>query len=172
MVEIDLKGLRKNLTKINLLDASYQQCIDWAVSELLRGVEDLNVCLLASSNVNDKHEMDSYIRNILGDNFIISEVELQETAGELIINFGDKYFSNKITIIDIESIIYKLYLSLENNDWLVILSRNAEYATDIDYFKKPFENELKYIIELWSQYTIYTDFINNYHRRISNMNME
>jgi hypothetical protein len=96
MVEIDLKGLRKNLININLFDVSYQHCIDWAVSELLRGAEDLNVCLLASSNVNDKYEIDSYIRNILGDNFIISEAELQETAGELIINFGDKYFSMTI----------------------------------------------------------------------------
>jgi hypothetical protein len=172
MVEVDLEGLRKSLVNINLLDTSYQYCIDWAVSELLRSVEDLNVCLLASSNVKDKYEIESYIRNILGDNYLIREAELQESAGELIINLGDKYFSNEITIIDLERIIYKLYFSLENNDWLVILSRNTEYATDIDYFKKPFEKEFKYIIELWHQYPVYTDFMNNYNRRISNTNME
>jgi hypothetical protein len=172
MVEIDLKGLRKHLINMDLLNASYQHCIDWAVSELLRDVEDLNVCLLASSNVKDTYEIDSYIRNILGDNFIFSEAEFQETAGDIIINFGDKYFSKELTIIEIESIVYKLYLSLENNDWLEILSRNAEYATDIDCFKEPFEKELEYITSMWHEYPAYSDFINNYNRGISNMNME
>lgn len=115
MAEIDLNALRKNLININLLNDSYKHCIGWAVSELLRGVEDLDVCLLASSNENDKDEIRSYIRNILGDNFIISEAELQETAGLLIIDSGNKYFNNEITIIDIESIIPKFCINGPNN---------------------------------------------------------
>jgi hypothetical protein len=172
MAEINYRELKENLIKILLLGESYQLCIDWAVSELMRGVEDLNVCLLASSNLNNQIEINSYIHNILGEGFIFSESEIHETAGRLLVNLGENYFSNETTIVEIERIIDKLYLSLKNNDWLVILSRNAEYATDVDYFKVPFEKELRYIIELWRQYPNYDDFIKNYDRLISNSNME
>jgi len=49
--------------------------------------------------------------------------------------------------LKIENIIYKFYVSI-GSDWLIVLSRNAEYATDIDNFIKPFEKELKYISNL------------------------
>lgn len=40
--------------------SSYQLCIDWAVSELVRGVDDEDVCILASSNIDNMDEVLTY----------------------------------------------------------------------------------------------------------------
>lgn len=168
---IDINGLRNLILLNKLIGGTKKQYIDWAVSELLRDVDDIDVCLLASSNENNSDEINLYIRNILGENIEFSMEEIQETTGRIIAANGEKYFNKQLSIIEIEKIIYTLYTSVEYRDWLVVLSRNAEYATDIDYFLVPFENELKYIMELWKAYPKYQNFINNYDRDISNLNM-
>lgn len=168
---IDINGLRNLILLNRLIGGTNKQYIDWAVSELLRDVDDIDVCLLASSNENNSDEINLYIRNILGKNIEFSTEEIQETTGRIIVDSGKKYFNKELSIIQIERIIDTLYTTVDYTDWLVVLSRNAEYATDIDYFLVPFENEVKYIMELWETYPKYHDFINYYDRDISNLNM-
>lgn len=171
MIDIDVNGLRKIILKNKLFGGANQQYVDWAVSELLRGVDNIDVCLLASTVSNNNDEINLYIKNILGQNSGFSLSEIHEATGRIILDTGEKYYNHQISIIEIEKVIGKLYLSIEENDWLVILARNAEYATDIDYFTTHFENELKYIMSLWRDYPVYSDFIQNYDRNISNLNM-
>lgn len=168
---IDIEGLRNLILLNKLIGGTNKQYIDWAVSELLRDVDDIDVRLLASCKENDSNEINMYIRNILGKKIEFSIDEVQETTGKILVANGEKYFNKQLSVIEIEKTIYTLYTSVLDNTWLAVLSRNAEYVTDIDYFLVPFENELKYIMKLWETYPKYHDFINNYNREISNLNM-
>lgn len=171
MLSIDIEGLKYHLIRKKLFNSSYKTTIDWAISQLLNDVDDINVALIAGSNYKDEREIEAYIENILGKNNEFSDYEVEEIAGKIIVEKSKEYLNGCISILEIENIIYKFYLSIDS-DWLIVLSRNAEYATDIDYFVKPFEKELKYISRLWETYPTYNEFYIHYNRDISNMNLE
>src|SRR5476649_232293 len=111
---IYINGLRNLILLNKLIGCTNKQYVDWAVSELLRDVDDINVCLLASSNENNSDEINLYIKNILGKNIEFSIEEIQETTGRIIAANGEKYFNKQVSIIEIEKIICTLYTSIEN----------------------------------------------------------
>jgi len=49
-----------------------------------------------------------------------------------------------------------------------MLARNCEYATDMDFYEKPFEDEFLYISDLWSKAGTLNEFLDSYDRNISN----
>lgn len=171
MLSIDIKGLKYHLIRKKMFHSSYQTIIDWAISQLLKDIDDINVTLIAGLNYKDEKEIEICIENILGKDNELMDYEIEEVAGELIVEKSQEYFSKSISILDIEKIIYELFIFV-GSDWLIILLRNAEYARDVKSFVKPFEKELKYISNLWEKYPKYNEFYIHYNRAISNMNMD
>lgn len=168
---INLDELKKLKVKVDLLNQSYQVYIDWAINIMLNNNDNFYVCLLASANVNEKYEIEDYLIKLLGVNNSISDKSINEVAGSILVELRKLYLVKQLTIIDLERMISNIYIELDYPDWLVILSRNAEYATDIDYFIKPFENELNYITDLWEEYVSFDNFTANYSRERSNLNI-
>lgn len=168
MEKIHLKSLRKIMIESLLGVSTNQKYIDWAIEELLRGVEDENVCILASSNTNYPEEIKTYLQKIMENETKITQEELYESAGDMIVKVGQEYIDGHIDITVLENLFDKLYMNLGHPDWLVMLTRNCEYATDISCFMTPFIKELDYIKSLWSEFPRYEDFEKKYDRNISN----
>jgi len=143
-------------------------CVDWAV-ERLSGNEDAgdeDVILLASSV--DDSETEELSRKIVRRYLSPNAVNEELLAGRLLVRLYDQYKAGAISIITLEPIVDAMYRKLEYPDWLVMLSRNCEYATDAEPFVKPFEEEFHYVSDLWRQSMSTEDFESKYDRRISN----
>lgn len=168
MEKIDLQSLRKIMIENFLGISTYQKCIDWAIEQLLRGVEDENVCILASSNINNLEEIKTYLQKITENEPNITQEELYESSGAIIVKVGQEYLNGFIGLKTLENILDNVYINLGHPNWLVMLTRNCEYATDIEYFMEPFIKELNYIISLWSEFPKYEVFGKKYDRNISN----
>ena len=162
-----LTRLRKIYIEKQLLNQSNSVYIDWAISELLTGVEDGNICILASFNSDDDFEIEYYLDKLLADKPRIGIDESYEVIGEIIIKLSNQYSQKNITIPEIDRIINHIFILTDYVDWLVMLARNCEYATDIDVFLRPFEEELDYIADLWIDYNSYSEFSLKYNRKMS-----
>lgn len=71
------------------------------------------------------------------------------------------------TIASIDEKLTKLYRQLDYPNWLVMLTRNCEYATDVPTFIEPFEAVLSYIAGLWASAETRVEFEARYNRAIS-----
>jgi hypothetical protein len=149
-------------------DGQLKDCVDWAVERLVRDEDegDEEVILLASSS-ND-WEIDQLVYNILW-RYLGSDADNEEYwAGHLLVDLYDKYLAGNIGITELDKKILSLYNNLDYPDWMVMLSSNCEYATDVDAYLKPFKDEFKYITDLWRESKSLDDFTKKYDRRISN----
>jgi len=90
-------------------------------------------------------------------------------AGKFVVELHKKFYGKEIDIFELETILLKLYNKLGYPNWLVMLSRNCEYATDVTDFEQPFRDEFEYIVGLWGSCNSVTEFNTLYDRNISNM---
>jgi hypothetical protein len=150
-------------------DGQLKDCVDWAVERLVRDEDegDEEIIQLASSPLD--WEIDQLVHNILRK-YLGSDAENEEYwVGQLLIRLYDRYQSKSISIMELDPIFWSLLNNLwPSGHWLVQLCRNCEYATDVDAFLKPFEDEFKYITDLWREANSLGDFLKKYERQISN----
>ena len=147
---------------------SHKILIQWAEERLISGEDenDEDVILLAGSY--EKEEAVTYTKQVL-DKFIgIDCINKDFLVGQYILELQKAYLSGSLSVIELEPILWKLYYGSGMPNWLVMLSRNCEYATDIDNFLKPFEDELNYICSLWEKSSSFEEFEKQYDREISN----
>jgi hypothetical protein len=143
-------------------------CVDWAVDRLAQDEEgdDKEIALLAGST--DADEIEELSQKII-NRYLEPEARNEELwVGKLLVRLYARYQSGGISICELEPVIYRLFRYLNYPNWLVMLSRNCEYATDVDNFVKPFEDEFKYISTLWSSSSSLGEFTSKYDRRVSN----
>lgn len=128
-----------------------RDCSEWAVRRLEADDEgdDLDVVLLASSR--DERERRQLTEAILERYLGHGAISEETAAGKYIVELWTSYVQGTSTVADIDQWLTWVYPKLRCPDWLVMLSRNCEYATDIEVFVEPFQKELQYIAELWSQ---------------------
>ena len=143
-------------------------CVDWAVERLSRNDDDSDedVILLASSS--EESETEELSRKIVSRYLRPDALNEELWAGRLLVNLYDRYRAGTISIIALEPIVDTMFRKLGYPDWLVMLTRNCEYATDVELFVKPFEDEFQYIGELWRQSPTTRAFESKYDRRVSN----
>jgi hypothetical protein len=144
------------------------ECSEWAVRRLEADDEgdDLDVVLLASSR--DEGERKQLAETVL-DRYLADGERSDETgAGKYIVALHASYVQGTASIADIDRWLTRVSPKLRYPDWLVMLSRNCEYATDVDAFVEPFENELQYVAQLWNQSQTIEEFNSRYDRAISN----
>ncbi|UQV44159.1 hypothetical protein KIV45_20165 [Janthinobacterium lividum] len=148
--------------------AAADRCVDWAVERLRLDQEgdDLEVVLLASARGRDEvlPLADVIIARYrgaqrLGDQFL---------AGKYIVELHAAYLAGRESVSSLDAIFTRLYPALDYPDWLVMLSRNCEYATDVPNFEQPFEEEFNYIATLWAQAESLAAFERAYSRQTSN----
>jgi hypothetical protein len=143
-------------------------CIDWAIRCLQSNDEgdDIDIVYLAGASTNE--DIGPLVERILlkytGDPDIVSE----KSAGKMIVVLARQYNEDKVSIDELDCIISRLYVFFDYPNWLTMLSRNCEYATDMQAFKKPFELELNYIALLWERSSNLTEFLGLYDREVSN----
>lgn len=147
--------------------ASYQELIAWGINRLQADEEgdDLDVVLLASTN--EEKEAIFLVEKIIRRHAEY-EIDLAFVIGKELIDIRNGLRERKLTISTIESVVDKFYRELAQPSWLTMLSRNCEYATDIDNFVKPFNDELDYICSLWERCSSFEEFDKIYDRAISN----
>ena len=153
------------LHKVGL--GNYSDCIGWAVErlQLNQEEEDLDVVLLAAATEGD--EVLPLVEKIIRKHTDIP-LDEQLVAGKYVAFLYQVYKTGDESVTSLDDKFTKLYNALGYPDWLVMLSRNCEYATDIPTFLGPFEEELKYIAELWASSETRKDFETRYSRDASN----
>ena len=150
-----------NLTK-------WKYCVNWAVDCLVENneIDDEEIILLASSNLDG--ETKALTEAIINNYLPKKERNKEYWAGKYIVELYKNYHNKSIDINNLEYIISTLYNSLGYPNWLAMLARNCEYATDVQEFEKPFNDEFNYINKLWLESESIDDFNNIYSREISN----
>ena len=133
--------------------------------ELEQGATDEDVQILAGLDATDYWEIKRYIEKIVGMELVESDYAHQNWAGKLIVELAEDYNSGAIGVVELDTIISKLYYKLGYPGWMTMLARNCEYATDIPAFTKPFQDELNYMAELWLRAEDLNDFNRKYDRR-------
>ncbi|MGK5060623.1 hypothetical protein ACQ4WY_27165 [Janthinobacterium sp. LB2P49] len=148
--------------------ATADRCVDWAVERLRMDQEgdDLEVVLLASARGRDEvlPLADVIIARYRG----AQRLEDEFLAGKYIVELRAAYLAGRESVSSLDVIFTRLYPALDYPDWLVMLSRNCEYATDVPNFEQPFEDEFHYIAGLWAQAESLAAFERAYSRQTSN----
>lgn len=145
-----------------------QECVKWAENRLLYDEEenDEDIVLLAGSTV--KEEIKELSLKILERYIDKQFLEEEYWVGKFIVKLYEWYKSGSVSIPQLDTIISWLYANFDYPNWLAMLSRNCEYAIDIEEFHKPFEDEFLHIYELWKDVVSADEFKSKYDRQISN----
>lgn len=145
---------------------NWQDYVDWATERLANDEEgdDLDVVLLFGAR---KHEVEPLVVQIveryLGPTALSSHV----AAGQFIVYLHDAFLSGSETALSLEPKLWQLFYDFGQPGWLAMLARNCEYATDIPDFEKPFEDEFRYIADIWRNSENESEFQAVYDARIS-----
>lgn len=163
-----ISQLQNSYFLLKLGMGSHQTCIDWAIERLQSDQEgdDLDVVLLAAATNRD--EIFPLVEKIIERYIGLASLDGELAAGKYIASLHQAYQAGKETVASLDEKFTKLYYSLGYPNWLTMLSRNCEYATDIPNFLKPFEDEFEYIANLWASAESLNEFESRYSRDISN----
>ena len=144
------------------------RCVDWAVERLRLDQEgdDLEIVLLASARSRD--EVLALAGVIIERYRGVERLDDQFLAGKYIVELRAAYLAGRESVSSLDTIFTRLYPALGYPDWLVMLSRNCEYATDVPDFEQPFEDEFHHIATLWAQAESLAAFERVYSRETSN----
>lgn len=162
------KELKQSYIEAQFFESAFEKSIEWAITQIVNGTDDMNINILAGLEPNNYFEIKEYVEKILDEELNVSKEDLEEWAGQYIIELKKLFTDQVIDIWKMDEKISRLYYKLDYPNWMVMLARNCEYATDVEPFEKPFEDELEYITELWTKYPEYSVFIEHYKREISN----
>ncbi len=146
----------------------FKVSVDWAIERLLLDQEgdDLDIVLLAGAT--DSEEAVSLVRGIVeryGGPHVLDD---QFAGGKYVASLHDAYLQGRECIKSLDVKFDKLNCNLDYPDWLTMLSRNCEYATDLSAFVEPFEQEFSYVAGLWSSSQSRSEFEAAYDRQVSN----
>ncbi|MDO5653358.1 MAG: hypothetical protein Q4G39_04570 [Brachymonas sp.] len=160
--------LQYHYTLLALGVGEIQSCIDWAAQRLQHDQEgdDLEVVLLAAPANHD--EALKLVQEILERYSGSERMDKQLVAGKYVASLRPLYLSGRESLASLDAKLTQLSANLGYPSWLVMLSRNCEYATDMDAFRKPFEQEFEYIASLWSKAENLAAFEARYNREVSN----
>ena len=149
------------------METNYECCINWAIGQIEKGIDNNDINILAGLNPDDYFELKKYIEKIINEEIVFDQNNIETWAGEVVVKNGEKYLRKEIDIFKLDEILTKLYYKTNYPFWLAMLARNCEYATDIKAFEKPFLDELNYIMDLWKNSFDLNDFNMKYDRTIS-----
>ncbi len=148
-------------------DASWKDCINWAIERLRRDEEgdDLDVVMLAAATRAD--EVDPLVLQIVERYIAPGALSNELAAGKLIVDLYQAYKEGKENVVSLEPKFWRLFYDLGQPSWLVMLARNCEYATDTEPFQRPFDQEFEYIAHLWRTSKSKEEFSSMYDRKVS-----
>lgn len=146
---------------------SGEACVDWASDRLQHDQEgdDLEIVLLAG--VRERDEILDLVTVIIDRYCGENRLDDEFAAGKYVAALHADYLQGRETVESVDAVLSILYPKLDYPDWLVMLTRNCEYATDIPEFKEPFESEFAYIAFLWASAASKVEFDAKYSREIS-----
>lgn len=142
-------------------------CIDWAIERLQKNQEgdDLEIVLLAAAT--ETEDIQPVLHEIVKRYCGVDGLDDELAAGKYVVSLRNAYLEGRETIGSLEAKFLRLYNALGYPDWLTMLSRNCEYATDVINFENPFEQEFAYIAGLWAMSATRAEFESRYSRAIS-----
>jgi hypothetical protein len=162
-----VEQLRTLHFRIRTGDASWRDCVDWAIERLHRDEEgdDLDVVMLAAATRAD--EVNPLVLQII-ERYIAPEALSDEVAaGKLVADLYQAYQEGNESVVSLEPKFWRLFYDLGHPSWLVMLARNCEYATDTEVFQQPFDQEFAYIAHLWQTSRSHEEFLSKYDRKVS-----
>jgi hypothetical protein len=161
-----IHGLQKSYLMTLAGIGSTLACIDWAIAQIGTNDEPKDQDVLSLAATNDKNEAIKVTEQILTN--YLGGGDPSVGAGKHLVLLHQMYRENQLSIVALADVISTLYSQLGNPDWLAMLSRNCDYATDIPDFLPAFQAEFDYITGLWSQADSSMGFLKVYDRNTSN----
>lgn len=163
----NIEQLREIHFQVRFADANWQDYVNWAIERLRNDDEgdDLDIVMLASATFPD--EVPSLVLQIVER--YLGEGALSDVlaAGKFIVKLHQAYKDGGETTFSLEPKLWRLYYDLGRTDWLMMLARNCEYATDVPDFQTPFDDEFDYISDLWRNSESVIEFTQKYDSSIS-----
>ena len=147
--------------------SDFHGCVEWAIERLTRDEEsgDSDVVRLAAAT--QREEVLALVEKVIERYVDPAACDDQLVAGKYVAALHEKYLGQSVSVTSLDAIFTMLSIYLVYPDWLVILSRNCEYATDRAYFSVPFEREFAYVAGLWASVTSHSEFEGKYRRAVS-----
>lgn len=140
----------------------------WALERLVSQEDngDADIILLAGCSFEDESlELSGRIL----EKYLTPEKQVDEYwAGKYIAGLYDAFCRGEVVISELDNIFNKIDRELGYPEWLVMLSRNCEYAIDLEGFEVPFYEEFAYIASLWCSCESLAAFLSKYDRSVSN----
>lgn len=163
----NIEQLQQLHFKVRAGDADWRDCVDWAIERLRKDEEgdDLDVVMLAAATLPD--EVPPLVQLIAERYLGQGALNEQLGAGKRVVALHRALKDGQETAVSLEPKLWRLYYDLARPDWLMMLARNCEYATDVPDFQKPFEAEFDYIAGLWLQAKTKAEFDALYDASIS-----
>ena len=143
-----------------------QECVKWAEDRLLQDEEENNGDIVLLSVAAEEGEIKELSLKILERYIDKQFLEEEYCAGRFIVKLYESYKSGSVSIHRLDSIVGWLYVNLNYPNWLKDIAPYCEYATDMEDYRKPFENEFQYLYELWKDASSLDEFKRKYARRI------
>jgi hypothetical protein len=144
-----------------------QPCVDWAEERLRLDQEgdDLDIVHLASAR--GQPIVASLVEIIIERYCGIDHVNDEFVGGKFVAVLHSDYLQGRESVDSLDHKFTRLFARLGYPNWMVMLSRNCEYATDVPEFKEPFELEFAYVASLWAAVATKAEFDAKYSRKIS-----
>ena len=163
----DLAKLQQSYLMHKLGVGDLSDGIDWAMDRLRLDQEgdDLDIVLLAGASTTE--EAAPYVETIVTRYCTESVLDLHLAAGKYVAKLHHRYLAGSESVDSLDTKFDQLYQKLGYPNWMAMLSRNCEYATDVPAFHQPFEQEFQYIAGLWAEAHSRRDFESLYSREVS-----
>lgn len=145
----------------------WRDCVDWAVQRLMKNEDQDNESIILLASSNEESEIKQLTTEVLNIYYAQEQKNDEYWAGKYVVFLHELFCGLEIDIFELEKRIWKIYYQLGYPYWLTMLSRNCEYATDVQGFEKPFKDEFEYIVDLWKVCNSTTEFYGLYSRNIS-----
>ncbi len=143
-----------------------QECVKWAGERLSYNEEENDEDIILLSGSTEEEEIKELSLKILGRYIDKQFLEEEYCAGRFIVKLYEWYTSHSVSIQRLDEIIGWLYVNLNYPDWLKDLAPFCEYATDMEDYRKPFEDEFRYLYGLWKDVSSLDEFKSKYARRV------
>lgn len=125
-------------------ETGFLPCIEWAMSQLEKGNDEDNICILAGLDQENPDEIVRYVQKIIG---YYSESEnkaaLEKYAACCLKELAEDYFKGKIKPGEFSVIAEGIYINAEFPSWMEKFTKNNEYGVISKEQKRRFEASLR-----------------------------
>jgi hypothetical protein len=153
--------------RVQIAQAEWRDCVQWAVDRLLADEHESNVDVVTLAGARKGDDVSDLVVRVLRAHLPAAQRDDEYWAGQYIVELYNQFQRGEIDIPRLDTLLSLVAGTVGYPDWMTILLRNCEYATDVSVFQPWFRKEFDYIAGLWRVCRSADEFHARYDPRIS-----